>query len=367
MIKIKAFSDLILKISTIIFEIISKPNISKDKFTTLIEKLKEIKSALDYSRPYEIAIKHFSRIMKENNKFPYGDISEEYGKVIENLSTFSKHFIIDALFTGYITEKAAKDIYEKSIIGVIDNSSTKIQQELKVSNSKEAINYLNAHYLLKGSYVFRQKTNIATEENHAIVNYYYVGNYHNSYDQVIKANMLMLSWGNIFFEKLRTEQQLGYIVNSRLVDYNHNYYYEIIIQGDKKNPKDMNILLDQVIDQIKVNIKEYDAKFIEELRVNSKILPFMTLNVKSDFIFNNILNQETKLDRYDVDSMVKNVGLTELSQMLDDIFYINPKKLSIQIFNKNTVTLPLEAEKYNLNQNIQSVVSDNLDFVKDKQ
>ena len=62
---------------------------------------------------------------------------------------------------------------------------------------------------------------------------------------------------------------------------------------------------------------------------------------------------------------IENITIDDVKNQFRKIFYINPHKLSIQIYSsKDLFDLPNETESYYLNKEINSKIGDSLDLLK---
>lgn len=65
---------------------------------------------------------------------------------------------------------------------------------------------------LNGSYSFRITNDLKTELNNVIVNYFQIGK--RDYKTTLVSSILEMFIGNLYYYKLRTTKQLGYIVHA---------------------------------------------------------------------------------------------------------------------------------------------------------
>ena len=82
---------------------------------------------------------------------------------------------------------------------------------MKLLNYK---NYTNFHADLSGYYIFREQLSKIYNINHAILNFYQIGN--NNMRNLVLAHMLKSLCGNIYFTQLRIKEQLGYTTKGKI-------------------------------------------------------------------------------------------------------------------------------------------------------
>ena len=152
--------------------------------------------------------------------------------------------------------------------------------------------------------------------------------------------------GNLFFTKLRTEKQLGYIVIDNFYSfYLDKYYFTIIVQGTKKYPEEMDLIINEIIfESININCE----KNFEELK-NSLIFEIKSnennLNERSNFFKNEILYM-----KYDFENKKKKIEIINNINNYEEIikyikFNFIEKPRRIGIFNYANTTKEIDVKK----------------------
>lgn len=141
-----------------------------------------------------------------------------------------------------------------------------------------------------------------------------------------------------------------------------------MVQGTKENPDKMNIEIDNVLVKLNDTIRSLNETELENHKSSLKnelIKPHENLNERFLDIF-----REIELGTFDYErkyKLVKEVPLISLNDIISafqNIFFRNPRKLSIQLYgNKNAESLSSKNENYNLNSKIISKVYSEFDFL----
>lgn len=84
----------------------------------------------------------------------------------------------------------------------------------KPLNNKQIINYSNHHADLTKYYVFREKLLNKYNINHAVINFYQIGE--ENLENMLLTNIVRELCGYIYFTELRIKQQLGYTTKGKV-------------------------------------------------------------------------------------------------------------------------------------------------------
>lgn len=329
----------------------------------LLEELQlQRKNALMDS--YDIGDLRFREIVKLNYRNDYGDIEITLDQTKQAFDNYSKSFIVYALFYGTINKETAMSVYTNALKGKTDPESVTVQKELGVTDTQGVIDYLKKHIPINGSFIYRARSPSPYEFNHAIVNLYYIGNYANDYKEIALANLIKVSWGRLFYNRLRTEQQLGYTVESTLSNYDFNFYIKLAIQGNIKTPQKMNDLIDDVIKEGEKQIADASEATFNQWKDISKIQDQWIFATKTEYVFKLINNRQSFIEK-DIDSILAPITKDDLLKKYKAIFYDHDiHKISIQIYNNDPqIVFPMKDEPYYLNKEITSKVSNNLNIL----
>jgi len=99
----------------------------------------------------------------------------------------------------------------KIMMGIHNLFFTKNSLPIK---SLDIINYSNYHADLSSYYVYREKLRNNYNINHAIINFYQIGD--ENLENIMLANLVRELCGYIYFTELRIKQQLGYTTKGKV-------------------------------------------------------------------------------------------------------------------------------------------------------
>lgn len=347
-IKINAFTDVSNRIlEKIIKELFS--NISKSTFDNIKELTENSIKSSKNDPPYKKAQKYFKKLVK-NQYFMDDEVVlsnidyEDYNKSIENLR---EKFKFEVLIHGYINEKLKNELIDIFNFNVKENSF--------INESKE-YNSIRKHHLINGTFIYQNYNDLSTELNSAINNYYQLG------ERDIKNTLIMtliqMIISNSYYDELRTNKQLGYVVYSDKVIIDRIMYYLILVQGRKTTPNKINSIIDETTNNlIKDKIENFTNDELESLKKNLfEVLNknYVNLSEKTVEIFKEIDLGTFEFERKNLlkEELYK-VRLTDLQLFFKNIFYDETRKVSIQIFAKQddlkSIDKKSESESYSLN------------------
>lgn len=358
-IQLYVFTDLVDQIMTELLEVIFNPKINAKNFKDLLKiTLDELKQTKD-EEPRQKAERYFTKILKFNVTTP----SEIYSKnELQDLSYLNFNsilesrintFSVNTLFYGSMTTSALKIQIEKMRKYLKNSSGTKIIP---------LIEYLHAHKLIPVPVIFRISNDLKNERDDVVVNYFQVGV--RDYKHSLIMNIIEMIWGNMFYYRLRTIEQLGYNVSANKQIIDNNMYFVFLVQGNKKNPVEMNLEIDQVLWRLRDKIISIpDKKFIEILNSIKTELMKKDTNLKERVkkVWSEIENNTLDFKRKEY--LLQEIDLITKSDILkafDEIFIDDPKKMSIQIYASNLFFNKDNQEVYYLNANLNYHVTQNV-------
>jgi secreted Zn-dependent insulinase-like peptidase len=158
--------------------------------------------------------------------------------------------------------------------------------------------------------------------------------------------------GNLFFTKLRTEKQLGYIVANSFSSYDQDTtYFSIIVQGIKKFPEEIDLEINEVLHE-SININCHDN--FEELK-NS-----LLFDKKSN---ENNLEERTEFFKIEINNMKYN--FEEKKQNIEIINSIKDYEEVIKYIKYNFIEKPRRIGIFNYaNTTSISDVKRRIDYFK---
>ena len=120
-------------------------------------------------------------------------------------SIFNRMFI-KSFIHGNSNKEDALILFKESIIENFHNYSPISRQDK---------HYKNFQANIKGYYIFREKILNKINVNHAILNFYQLGE--KNLRNIILSYLIKFLCGNIYFTQLRIKEQLGYITKGKIV------------------------------------------------------------------------------------------------------------------------------------------------------
>lgn len=395
-IKIVAYSDINNKITSRVLEALYSKNFTQSQYNEIFEITSDKLNELISEAPYKKSQKIFKKLIKPDYYLSSELLSEmskiNYFKFTQILNSLLERLQFNSLLHGYITEEALyqfTDIMNKHILKpteisneVVDSKEIKSKQENKDDVNKNDKNQNNiviqtpisskvsTHREIDGSYAFIQVNDLISELNHEISNYYQVST--RDYKLSLLLTMIKLDIANIFYDVLRTQKQLGYVTFCDKVMVDNYHYFVCLVQGRAKLPEEVNIEIDKVIQMAKdTKIALLDATLFKSLKRNvEEVLKkdYDNLKEKTDEIFKEIELKSYDFKRKDnLLAVLQEITIPEVQELYNQVFFNDPKKISIRLYSGKS-TLPVETtEEYSLNKNVTTIISNKLDmFNKNK-
>ena len=219
------------------------------------------------------------------------------------IQKFNSLFLITVLFHGSTDIDKINKIYELINTNLnLNANNININKDFIQQKQLKDNTFINYYYI----------NDYLDETNHVtIVNYQMRLNnkdssnidYNNNYDKYnyektkIYSSLYKKCIGNLFFTKLRTEKQLGYIVVDNFLSINlDTLYFSIIVQGTKKHPEEIEQEINEIVfESININcnsnFEELKNTLLFDIKSNEN-----NLKERSDFFKNEIINMKYNFD-----------------------------------------------------------------------
>ncbi len=155
------------------------------------------------------------------------------------------------------------------------------------------INYTNSHADLSGYYIYRERNNNKYNKDHAIINFYQMGE--ETISNIIKASIIKEIVGNVYFTELRIKEQLGYSVSGKIFSEAGVLYYMILIQGSAMSPDLMDQKIEQVISVMNQRVRKFPQNELEKLKgliIRKLTKKYSRLKYRAQFIWDYILDNK---------------------------------------------------------------------------
>ena len=365
---IKCFSDLcdkILKqINYIIFESELNDNLielAKDK---TINEIKENENQLAFIKARQIFYKFIGKKIFLNEEL----LSIQNELKNENI----KEYVIDYkqnIFTQFLIHGAINGMNSKNLINIfkinlnkIINKNTTLEEYPKIYQKK--INGVTTLYL---------KNSLNDEINHVTFIFFQIGK-KSDLKNILYSKIFESCIGNKFFDELRTVRQLGYIVKNYIEYLDDVIYFNILVQGSKKLPEDVEEDINSIIKEIfeKNNCDNFidiknNLKF-ELMKIENNLLErtnkiFKKIELHEDFNEeDNLIYELSNINSFDtVIIFFKNI-------MID-----NPKRINIYYYGKGISNEELSnkfkniSKQYSLNNNINITYTNDINIFQNNE
>jgi secreted Zn-dependent insulinase-like peptidase len=266
----------------------------------------------------------------------------------KNPLSYSLNKINESIYNSYNNEDILNELnlitydeIKNYLVNLFEDSSLTsfIYVNIKLSNISNLFPNFNKQYQNINNPVLKINKPIPFNINHPNINeksncviyYYYVGNF--TPDNIILLILLVDIIGINFYNELRTNKQLGYLVNMKYLIYDNNYYICQQIQSDKPvktiedninifNKDIINIInkcdFNQFIIMLKNKLSEPDNNLID---IFSKYLSEI---ISQQYLFNRNELIFKKLNTINKGQLIKFVNM-----------YINDKNKLVFITNGN--------------------------------
>ena len=360
-IKINAYSDMLLKISKELFEVFYKAQ-TEASFNQSIETTKEKLLEMANDSPYKKAQRGFKKLVKPTF-FSDEELLQEIDLVnfksyVGNYETIKQELKFTILVHGYLEE------------GEFDKIETLFKSHLSSPSLKPSLipetSLYKKQHVITGSTIYRTTNNLKSELNHGINNYYQVGL--KQPKESLTMSLIQLAYGNTYYNELRTNQQLGYVVFAEKSIIDNIMYFIILVQGRKETPDKVDLAIDKVTEKLKTRIDSLTQNEISAFKDNLKALIVkenVNLKEKTDDIFKEIV-----LETYDFNrkqmllSTLETIVKNDVVSMFEKVFFSEPAKLSVQIYAQGSLP-PIETTVlYYLNDKIRTIVTSDVNYFR---
>lgn len=222
---------------------------------------------------------------------------------------------------------------------------TKSETENIVHLLKHNINYkmistypkYNIIKLVDRRFMYLKKSTNKNENDSVVVSMYQFGKM--NYKLYLLVEVLQNMIEEPFFDQLRTKEQLGYIVGTRVIYLDKILSLVFEIQSSVKGP---NYLLDRIDDFLKnfrrKLIQMNDSQFDSYIRAVTEIKKMKFINMEEEFSFNcaEVQMGEYIFNRKTIDvNYLKKLKKKHIIKLYDRFITKNKRNLVIKIFGKS--------------------------------
>lgn len=216
-VEIFAFSDIAEKLINAVSSEIFKFNPDSIIFEEIVEiTRKNLNNIQKTSKPFYKNSYYFKKMVRPSY-IHYSELLEILKKNKQNFHdfrTFLEQFKSEMVLTVFIYGSTEAEEVEKM---VKDLRGYFPKRRLKETETLEKYNFqamVGLHREINEMITLQVKNDEENQLNHAVTNYYQIGL--RDYENILYWNIIDKCIGNLFYQILRTQEQLGYVVQSSL-------------------------------------------------------------------------------------------------------------------------------------------------------
>jgi insulysin len=299
----------------------------------LLKNLKNTKNIILYRKIFNYFLKYINKNIIDNDII----FNILYNIKLKNLFFINKSIFyncnIRVLLSGNIINnfKIINQFHQFNLFinSIKDQQNININylQFFKFPNTKDIILIYNNNNKIDNNIISSMYIYITNNNNN---------DYYDCLSKLLIINNIMKS---IYFDTLRTKEKLGYIVNCNIINikldfyYNTKYlYYIMLIQTPYKDYKIINERNNKFIIEFKSELNNLLNNNLDNI-INSIIINIdnnNTLYKKSNYIFNQIINNKFVNKKEILINKLKNITINDIINFFEEKF-INRKSLIISI------------------------------------
>ena len=244
---------------------------------------------------------------------------------------FLHEFIGEGLIVGNVTKEQALalDSQFRTVFSQFGTRSTLAKNALAKSHI--------LHIAPNSTYVLEKSIKIKDETNNCILVYFQLPT-DKDYRELL--DILGLFINNPFFEELRTNQQLGYVVSSYAVQKKHVWGHVFLIQSDKLLPNDIAHKIYEFIAVFREKAANLEADRFEGFKssaIANLRQPFMNICEETDHYFKHMQNHYFDFNQVQKSiERIQKMTLAEFKDFYEQIFYRERRVLEINFVNESS-------------------------------
>ncbi|KAJ2077677.1 metalloprotease [Coemansia sp. RSA 988] len=319
-ITLAGFSDKLPQLLEAILERLASFKIEQHIFSMSMSALKQ----LYRNERHEMPIKQLMATRDQQlNIVPFWPV-QALENVMDNATIEKAQALIDS-----VLEKSSSKLL---VVGNFNESDAmNISKNIeKVFRPKPMPSYLYSPPrvvdIQPGHYIYRNQLQNNDNPNNAVVVTIYCGPA-SSMKDVMVVNMLRRILRGPFFEQLRTNEQLGYIVTSLNRDHDSGKEMLMLMVQSESNPVYLTQRIDRFIRDFRQNILEYsteDFNALVDAVVSTKNEPLRTIDEEAELFWSSIKSGDYDFDRNREEiSCLQQLNKEDLLEAWDK--YINPE------------------------------------------
>jgi insulysin len=314
--------------------------ITEDSFKIYLEEMKNSNEKLKNLLPKLLAFEDFKSIIQKDY-LDKQSILENARKL--NFKIFQQNF--KNLFQKFYTKILIYGNYEHADAIVLNEEFKKLfsPKEYKPIIDKTIRNYNNMHANLTGYYIYRHQLSDNHNHDHAVLNIYQIGDYNIA--NLYRTYLIKMLVGYVYFTELRIKEQLGYSTKGNLVIQDGLIYFVISVQGSRVNPDKIDLKIEEVIPVMRKKIEQTSKKKFQKTKhhVYYKLTrKDSSLKDRTNRIWGEMISRRRYFDirrivnyfiKVNEKSFLKKQNILDF---FDEVFTKSLKKISVQVFNKDS-------------------------------
>jgi insulysin len=253
----------------------------------------------------------------------------------ENYLKFHSEFLHDFIGEGLILGNVSKD---QAL--AIDFQFRKVFAQFgktpKLPKDSLAKSHI-LHIAPNSTYVLEKDIKIKNESNNCILIYFQLPT-DKDYRELL--DILGLFINNPFFEELRTNQQLGYVVNSYAVQKKHVWGHVFLIQSDRLLPNEIAHKIYEFVDTYRekaVNLEADKFDGFKSSAISNLRQPFMNICEETDHYFKHMQNHYFDFGQVQKSiEKIQAMTIEEFKDFYEQIFYRERRVLEVNFVNESS-------------------------------
>jgi insulysin len=303
LVSIQAWSDTVDSYLESILNILSSPDLSKYSSSYLL--LSNNFSSYNSNQPYFIALENLKRLIIQG----YTHINERLEELKVITPESYKHFLKHLFEQGKAFMYADGNLLHEDAIDL----GIYVKDKFKLENNGKVYNPVMAK--VNGNLVYVSNEGLS---NYAILNWYSFGQFDMKTWAALNALGRMAD--SYAFSVLRSQEQLGYIVFTKIMDDLGTMGMLLIVQGSYKNPAEMNSIIERfwanfVIDELSEVSSQIAAQLLwpaQSLEESHEDNWIEIVKNRKDMEFKNKLAEEMlKVSQKDVMDLLTQIRATD--------------------------------------------------------
>lgn len=334
-IKIEGYNDKFYYFVKKIFKYIVNKKIYEKYYMKQYKLLKLQYKNLEFNTPFEQAIRYLKEILIENIISLEEEKKEIVNITINDLLEYSKNFFSN-VYIKYIIQGNLRDKEVEKYINFIKNNKISYKPQVEIKK------------LDKKRYIFLTNSTNINDNDSSIISLYQIGKYSLKKDVLTKFLHLIIN--EPFFNELRTNQQMGYIVKNIIYKIENVINILFCIQSDVKDPNYLLNRIDIFLYEFRKKLNSLDLETYKvALKENFKE-KYINLSEEFSYNVNEVYMEEYKFNRKELlYKLVEQIKKSDIMDFYDKYIINNGRNLVVQVCGKNCCSMTKLDKRFNKN------------------